>query len=71
VFLNQVVYRPDLANTRNLRLFGGFTHSLDEPEEIQWGGDLGMLYTGPFASRPLDTIGAIGTVMHFGGRELT
>jgi porin len=70
-FVNQVVYRPDLLNARNLRVFGGFTHSLDEPEEIQWGGDVGMLYTGPFASRPLDAIGAIGTVMHFGGRELT
>ena len=70
-FFNQVVYRPDMRNTRNLRLFGGFTHSLDEPEEIQWGADLGALYTGPFDSRPLDAVGFIGTVMHFGGRELT
>lgn len=70
-FFNQVVYRPDLSSTRNLRIFGGFTHSLDTPEEIQWGGDVGALYTGPFASRPYDTIGLLGTVMHFGGRELT
>lgn len=69
--VNQVIYRPDLKNTRNLRFFGGFTHSLDTPEEILWGGDAGLLDTGPFASRPLDTIGLIGTVMHFGGRELT
>ena len=71
VFFNQVMYRPDLASTRNFRIFGGFTHSLDMPEEIQWGGDVGGLYTGPFASRPYDTIGALATVMHFGGRELT
>ena len=70
-FFNQVVYRPDMNNTRNLRVFGGFTHSLDEPEEIQWGGDAGALYTGPFASRPWDTIGALATVMQFGGREMT
>ena len=70
-FFNQVVYRPDMDNTRNLRVFGGFTHSLDEPEEVQWGGDAGALYTGPFASRPWDTIGALATVMQFGGREMT
>ena len=60
-----------MDNTRNLRVFGGFTHSLDEPEAIQWGADAGALYTGPFASRPWDTIGALVTVMQFGGREMT
>lgn len=70
-FFNQVVYRPDSSSNRNLRLFGGFTHSLDVPDEILWGGDAGLLYTGPFNTRPYDTIGFVATVMHFGGRQLT
>lgn len=69
-FLDQVVYRPDRKTNRNLALITGFTHSLDSPEPIAWGAMGGLLYTGPFRGRDLDTIGFITTVMTIGQRRL-
>jgi porin len=57
----QAVWRPDRNSTQSLHVFGGaLVYSGHSP---QWGQYyLGLFAQGPFASRPRDTIGFIGSL---------
>jgi porin len=67
---DQVIYRPDLNTTRNLRVFSSFYSTTDQINQYHSQLSLGMLFTGPFAARPLDTLGVAGDWYTLGGQDI-
>jgi porin len=65
---DQVVYRPDESH-RNLALFGSYATPFDSHEIFASQGALGTLFTGPFKSRPLDTVGIMVTRIVFSNAQ--
>ncbi len=63
---DQVIYRPDPRATRNLAIFGGMQAADDDAEVVRRQFHLGLVYTGPWESRPTDTIGIVGNLLQLG-----
>jgi porin len=57
----QMVYRPDMTSERGLTVFGAVAFGPDANQQANYGITAGAVYLGPFASRPMDSIGvAVG-----------
>ncbi len=54
---DRVVWRPTRDSTRNLNVFGGISQQLENDEIMRQQIYGGFVLTGPFASRPQDTVG--------------
>ncbi|QWT21677.1 carbohydrate porin [Bacillus sp. NP157] len=54
---DRVVWRPGNTSSRNLDVFAGIAHQLETDEIMRRQIYTGFVLTGPFASRPIDTIG--------------
>jgi porin len=65
---DQVLWRPD-ATRRNLAVFGSYSAPFDQREFYHSLSTAGAMFTGPLASRPRDTMGAMVTWIDFTGRE--
>jgi porin len=53
---DRVVWRPDPMGSERLALFGGVVQQLDEAEIMRQQIYAGFVWTGPFRSRPTDTL---------------
>lgn len=60
---DRVVWRDGPASSRNLDVFAGVAHQLETDEIMRSQVYTGFVLTGPFASRPSDTVGL--TVSYF------
>jgi porin len=54
---DRIVWRPDPGSSRNLDVFAGVAHQLETDEIMRRQIYSGFVLTGPFASRPTDTVG--------------
>ncbi|KJV26270.1 hypothetical protein VI08_18910 [Luteibacter yeojuensis] len=54
---DHVVWRPSPGSSRNLDVFAGIAHQLETDEIMRRQVYAGFVLTGPFASRPTDTVG--------------
>lgn len=54
---DRVVWRPGPISSRNLNIFGGIAQQLETDEIMRQQIYTGFVLTGPFASRPQDTLG--------------
>jgi len=61
---DQVIYRPDRSR-RNLAVFASYAMPFDDREVLTMQGSVGVLFTGPFASRASDTTGIMFTWLIF------
>ena len=61
---DQVIYRPDNSR-RNLAIFASVAAPFDQREIFSSQSVAGALFTGPFASRPRDTLGIMVTRVQF------
>jgi porin len=64
----QMVYRPDMKSPRGLTLFGAFIVGPDSTQPSDYDVTMGAVYLGPFAARPLDSLGAAVDLTHYRGR---
>jgi len=61
---DQVIYRPDNSK-RNLAIFATVAAPFDEREVLAQQSTIGAVFTGPFDSRPRDTVGLMLTYITF------
>ena len=61
---DQVIYRPD-ASRRNVAVFASISAPLDTRETLAAEDNAGVIFTGPFASRPDDTLAIQVTYLNF------
>ncbi|UPG92105.1 carbohydrate porin [Luteibacter aegosomaticola] len=54
---DHIVWRPSPGSSRNLNLFLGVVHQLETDEIMRRQIYTGFVFTGPFAQRPVDTVG--------------
>lgn len=67
---DKVVWKPDPNNdTRNLAVFAGLSGPLDSAETYTLQSTDGILWTGPFSSRPTDSIGVQATFYKFSKKQ--
>lgn len=64
------VDRLNRSGSRNIKLFGGTVIANKNYLTFTNQTLFGVLVTGPFASRPLDTLGLAATYLHLGSREV-
>lgn len=66
----QVVWRPDHESQRNVAVFGSVYYNLVESESIQYAIKAGVVQTGPFATRPNDTLSLGMAVVSLTSKEV-
>jgi len=54
---DKVIWRPDPDSPRSFNVFGGWVQQLEQQEIMHQQIYAGFVMTGPFASRPFDTLG--------------
>lgn len=54
---DKVIWRPDPSSPRSFNVFGGWVQQLEQQEIMRQQIYAGFVMTGPFASRPYDTLG--------------
>jgi porin len=64
----QVVYRPDMTSPRGVTLFGAVIVGPDSNQPVDYDVTGGAVYLGPFAARPLDSIGIAADLTHYRSR---
>lgn len=62
---DQTVWRPDPASTRALQVFGVAAVGVGGRQTQDFQLEAGAVLTGPFASRPYDTVGVVGTYQKY------
>lgn len=68
---DKVVWKPDpTSNTRNLALFGSVSAPLDSAEIYTLQSTAGFVWTGPFASRPTDSLNFQASYFKFTKRQV-
>ncbi|HEV7775482.1 MAG TPA: carbohydrate porin [Luteibacter sp.] len=68
---DQVIYRPDPdVSTRNLAVFGSVSGPFDNADIYTMQATGGFFWTGPFASRPEDTIGFQASYFRFSHKQV-
>ncbi len=68
---DQTVYRPDTTTPRGIALFGFFGGTGSGRTTTDFQLELGAVWTGPFATRPLDTLGLVVTDQQFSALALS
>lgn len=66
---DKTVWRADHDSHRNISLLGGWVQPFDNTEIYTSQAFLGAVWTGPFASRPNDSIGLIANYFRLGDLE--
>ncbi len=66
---DQVVYRPDTTSTRGIAVFGSAGVPFDGRGIFAFEGVAGAIWSGPFASRPGDQIGLLGSYIRLSNKE--
>jgi porin len=66
---DQVVWRHDTESRRGVAVFGAAGAPLDGREPFAFQGVLGGLWTGPFAARPDDQLGVLGSFIRLSDKE--
>ena len=66
---DQVVWRPDKDTTRGVALFASVGKPFDTFGLVAFQGVAGAIWTGPFASRPADQIGVLGSYIRITQKE--
>ena len=67
---DQYVYRPDPTSPVGLQIFGVASGGTSGAQPQKYQLELGGVYTGPFASRPYDTVGFVVTDQKYSGLGL-
>ena len=65
-----VLYRPQPGSKRNLTLFGGTMATVENYAPWKSQTLIGIVYTGPFASRPADTFGLVASFFRLGDQQV-
>ena len=68
---DQTVYRPDTTTPRGLAVFGFFGGTGSGRTTTDFQLELGAVWTGPLAARPLDTLGLVVTDQQFSALALS
>lgn len=66
---DKTLWRAGLQSFRNVAVFGGWALPFDKTEVYDNQVYAGVVWTGPFASRPGDTIGFVGNYFHVSSQE--
>lgn len=68
---DKVIYKPDAnSNTRNVAIFGSVTGPLDNAETYSMQATGGVIWNGPMARRPNDSLGFQATLFRFSKKEV-
>ena len=68
---DQTIYKPDPASQRALQLFGFAGGGTGGRQNQYYQLELGAVFTGPFASRPFDTLGLVVTDQRYSSLALS
>lgn len=66
---DQMLWRPDNTSTRGIAAFGGMAAPADHDEAFSLQAIGGAVWTGPFAARPFDQIGLLGSYIQLSSKE--
>lgn len=67
---DKTVWHTAQDASRGISLFGGYVRQLDQSEIYSGQLIAGTVWTGPFASRPRDTLGFVGNYLRVTSREI-
>ncbi len=62
---DQTLYRPDMASPRGLSVFALAIEGTGGRQVEDYEAELGAVYLGPFASRPLDSLDFVVSTQHY------
>lgn len=66
---DQMVWRPDQDSPRGIAVFGGAAAPADSDEAFSLQAVGGAVWTGPFAQRPFDQLGILGSYIQLSKKE--
>lgn len=66
---DQVIWRPETTGSRGVAVFATTGVPFDGKGLFSFEGVLGAIWTGPFASRPADQLGVLGTYIRLSDKE--
>lgn len=66
---DQVIWRPETTGQRGLAVFATAGVPFDGKGLFSFEGVAGAIWTGPFASRPADQVGLMGTYIRLSDKE--